>query len=154
MTRKQLAVRVEYWRRRILPEWRAVVIDEPPDWADDRDEYLAVCQTASDYSEVRLHFTTAALERGQAEVDVTIVHELLHPLFRPMRQALDRISPSVAPTSWHAVRDQLEHDEEMAVDRLSRLIVTLDSGRRDVGPATVPGPVGAAPDAIDIVDHG
>lgn len=153
MTRDELKIRVEHWRQRLLPEWRVLLFDEPPPWAEDEDrEYNAIVQTAEDYLEARIFFTDEALDRDAPDVEVTIVHELLHPAMRELRGVIDRVQ--LHPAEAGSVLSALSSAEERVVDRLSRAIVALDRDDTDLGPTTSLGPRGRKqPDVLDVVDQ-
>lgn len=125
MKRDDLAARVEHWRQRLAPEWRITLKDSGPDWKHEED-YLGTVQSDDDYQHAKLHITDAALEQSDEDVDLTIVHELIHPLLREMRSALDRLEAHVPKPAWQIVSDQFGRDEEQVADRLSRLIVHAD----------------------------
>jgi hypothetical protein len=142
VTRDDLALAVEFWRQRLTPEWRVVLMDTlPPDHDGD---CWATSQTAVDYTRISIHFTDECLSRDDAEVHVTIAHELLHALTRPWRTTMDRVFPYLPRAAFEQLDRERVHEEEKLVDRLSRLLVTLTPGGRvgttAVGPGTVNGP--------------
>jgi hypothetical protein len=143
MTREQLACAVERWRLILIPEWRVVLMDERPPWEVDND-FHAVSQTSEDYTEIRVHFTDECLLRDDAQVEVTIAHELLHALTRPWRGITDRVAPYLPQFAIDQLEAERVHEEEKLVDRLSRVLIAqlgpapLDG--HEVGPGTVSGP--------------
>ena len=144
MTREDLPVVVELWRQRLIPEWRVVLMDTKPDWETD-DDFYAISQTADDYTEIRVFFTDECLAREDANVHVTIAHELLHALTRPWRTVIDRVEPYLPQLALDHLNAERIHEEEQLVDRLSRLLVAITMpDATNVGPATVHGPPNAA----------
>lgn len=145
MTRDDLAAAVELWRQRLIPEWRVVLLDHKPPWKVD-GEFYACAQTADDYPRISIHFTDDCLDRDDAEVHVTVAHELLHALTRPWRTVTDRVEPYLPQLALDHLDAERIHEEEQLVDRLSRLLVTLTlPDATSVGPATVHGPSTATP---------
>jgi hypothetical protein len=134
MTRTELAVFVELWRQRLIPEWRVVLMDALP--PDHHGNCLATSQTDEDYTRISIHFTDECLSRDDAEVQVTVAHELLHALTRPWRTTVDRVEPYLPQVAFEQVEAERLHAEEQLVDRISRLLVTL-TDNAIVGPATV-----------------
>lgn len=123
MTRDDLAALAERWRAVLLPEWRVVLVDTAAgfDGGSD-DDFWAICESKSDYTEVRVHLTDECLARSDAEVEVTLVHELLHALTRPWRQQIESVAGAISQDAYRALRNAREHEEEQLVDRLSYII--------------------------------
>jgi hypothetical protein len=122
VTRKQLARLVETWRRKLTPEWRVILMTEPPP-DHEGDDFWAISQTKNDYTEVCLYFTDGCLARGAAEVEITVVHELLHALTRPWRSTIDDVETHMPKATHDLLYSQQGHEEEQLVDRLSRALV-------------------------------
>lgn len=127
MTRSELAEIVEEWRQMLLPEWRVVIKDRPFDDESD-DDVWASCQACEDYRELRVHFTDACLRRPREQVEITVVHELLHALTRPWRQQVMSMSSDLASDVYRRLEDARRHEEEQLVDRLSRVLVSERRG--------------------------
>jgi hypothetical protein len=121
MPRKELAELVEAWRKVLLPEWRVVLMHSLPEGNDG--DCWAVCETADDYQRLRVHFTDDLLNRGPREIEITIVHELLHALTRPWRKLIDDVEEDIAAGKHKLLHDFQSHEEEQLVDRLSYVIV-------------------------------
>jgi hypothetical protein len=121
MPRKELAELVEAWRKVLLPEWRVVLMHSLLEGHED--DGWAVCQTDDDYRRLRVHFTDGLLERGPREIEITIVHELLHALTRPWRKLIDDVADDVGAPKHKLLHDLQSHEEEQLVDRLSFVIV-------------------------------
>lgn len=134
MTRRQLADRVEYWRRLILPEWRVILHDKPLEDMDmDVDDAWAVCRTPGDYLKIQIHFSDKLLKEPLAEIEATVVHELLHALTRPWRNLLDGVSYELGNAKTSVLREGQEHEEEKLVDRLAYVLVARETGTQPVG---------------------
>jgi hypothetical protein len=133
LTREQLAKLVEQWRKVLLPEWRVVLHDKPLEDMDIEDTW-AVCRTPDDYLKLQIHFTDKLLEtQSNAEIEATVVHEMLHALTRPWRNLLDAIAFDLGNAKTTPLRQQQEHEEEQLVDRLSYLLVAQAHGTEAVG---------------------
>jgi hypothetical protein len=119
--RTSLPARVEHWRRILVPEWRITLMSEPaPD--TDEDDFLAQIQCDDDYHHARLYFPDRSLDRPVGEIDVTIVHELLHTLTRDIRGALDLVTGRIHTDLSSAVYRVQAHAEEQLIERLARVI--------------------------------
>jgi hypothetical protein len=123
MTRKQLAKLVEAWRKVLLPEWRVFLMDEPPPENSEDNDFWAICQTKDDYRELCVFFSDDCLERSARQVEITVVHELLHALTRPWRQQIDDVAFDLGNIRASALRELREHEEEQLVDRLAYVLV-------------------------------
>lgn len=127
MTRRQLARRVEYWRARILPEWRVSLMHTPPPGASD-DDYAGTVQVEAEIAEARVRIPDATLEHEPAAIDRVIVHELLHPLADQLHDAADPLEEQVASAVWEMFAAQRTLLEEQMIDRLARVVVAIDAG--------------------------
>lgn len=124
MTRKQLIARVEHWRVQIAPEWRITIVDEP--WDDDAMLGNANATTEADeeYQHARMWFRKAHRKKSPlGELDVTIVHEILHLLCREQRYVVDLVKTNVSEDFFETLRGLSIGAEERLVDRLARIIV-------------------------------
>jgi transcriptional regulator of heat shock response len=117
VTRKQLAARVELWRRRLTPEWRIAVSTDEPD-----DGTAAQIQASGDYHFAQIQVARKVLADHLAEVDVTIVHELLHLTLREMRRVVDLVDGQVHPDVHEVLAAAHGSAEEAVVERLARVI--------------------------------
>jgi len=79
------------------------------------------------------HYLTANIEFSQVwvdsdpdlhEIDVTVVHELLHCLFRDLDRAAEAPWHLLAEAASEMVRDRFDHEEEQLIDRLAYVLVT------------------------------
>lgn len=133
MTRDQLAVIAERWRALLLPEWRVVLVATSKDFDDaDSQDYWAICRTKDDYTEIRLHLTDECIARSDEEVEITLVHEMLHALTRPWRQQIDSIAGTMSSEAYRALLNARGQAEEQLVDRLSRVLVSREGPRTSV----------------------
>jgi len=79
------------------------------------------------------HYLKAVIEFSQQwvdekpdsrEIDVTIVHELLHCLFRDLDKAAESPLLMLTDSAAEMVRDRYTHELEQLIDRLAWTIVT------------------------------
>lgn len=140
VTRLELLGLVEDWRALLCPEWRVILLDEPPSDTDP-DEYNAIMEAPDDYRQICMHFTDDCLRRRQESVEVTIVHELLHALTRPGRRMVQRLHGHLPSTLVQELDAWRSHEEEQLVDRLARALVATRRGAPHVAHGTVLGPV-------------
>jgi hypothetical protein len=133
VTRAELAELVEHWRAILLPEWRIEMHDEPWSDADEMDDYWAISRCHDDYASQKIHFPDASLERHPLDVEITVVHELLHALTRPWRVQINATRSALGQDVHHGLYCQREHEEEQLVDRLARVLVAQAHGRRPFG---------------------
>jgi hypothetical protein len=139
VTRRELERRLEHWRERLVPEWRLTLKESGPNWQDE-DDYLATVQADSDYHHAKVYFTSACLDRDEASIDVTIVHELLHLLAREMRRTLDVVKDHTPP-AVHAIASETQSTgEEQLVERVAHAIVSADRGAWPIFGINVEGP--------------
>lgn len=127
MTRAELELEVERLRQLVIPEWRVILANQPPP-DHDTDDAWATSQSMEDYDQITIHFSDECLERADATIITTIVHELLHGAFRDMRGLIDRLCGQIHRDAWQVWNAQRVHEEERLVDRLSRTIAALDAG--------------------------
>lgn len=119
MNRKQFRERIEYWRLILLPGWR---LDVATDVVHLEVEELARVATDEHYLHAEVAFAKAARRRPAAEVDATIVHELLHCLTREYRRTFDLLTDHVSADMLALLNACHVAAEEQLVDRLSRVI--------------------------------
>lgn len=122
MTRKQLEERVEFWRARIIPELRVMLMDHPPPDDPDDGSYMAIVQTDWAISEARIFFCKELLRRDQAQVDRVIVHELLHPLLDRVLDTVEVLEEHVPPAVWRAFVETRRIELEHFTDRIAHQI--------------------------------
>jgi hypothetical protein len=134
LTRKQLAKLVERWRQVLIPEWRVTLMDCPhPDWDQNEEDFWARCQTSEDYQALKVYFPDESLERSPREIEITVVHELLHALTRPWRKQIDDVGFNLDSIRGREIRKIREHEEEKLVDRLAYVLVAQTHGAEAFG---------------------
>lgn len=133
MTLRALTRRVRYWQRTLdelgLTGWDLKVkIVEQPDGEEDSD----ACVTPSSvYDTAWLEFRRDRLDELEADgrsLDKTIVHELLHIVFRDYDAVVENATRNMGMSerfAWDAMR---RHEMEGVIERLARTIVA-QSGR-------------------------
>ena len=117
---------VELKARKMLPGWTITLLDEPPEDQPDEGEYWAVCEVLDNANNLRLYVTDDLLEQGYDEIDRTLTHEMLHPVFRELRFNFGYRDEDEPDETW-------VHYEELAVERLTHLLQEADGPRSVVG---------------------
>ena len=121
MTVDEFLGRLERWRERLVPEWRITVETQ----RRDVDMHAQVA-TDDEYHHAALWIDVDFIETGDpAEVDVTIVHELLHLLLRETRRTLDLIGGQLHRDAMAVISEHHRVAEEIVADRVSRAVVAL-----------------------------
>lgn len=126
MTKRELVRRVDHWRLLLAPEWRITIdasLDAPADAAPGA---RAVIQADDDYHHARLWLAPETRAGGRGELDVTLVHELLHLELRELRRTIDLIDGHVHRELATMLDERWTSLEEQTVDRLSRIIARLE----------------------------
>ncbi len=129
MTRRALERRVEFWRALLAPEWRITLSDRRPGADDDPDDdqYHATIRSAEDYLHATLWVRADFYGEAEAsEVDVTIVHELVHLLMRELRRTMDLIVTHVHRDTYTVLDARFRTEEERLVERVARIIARLE----------------------------
>ena len=126
MTEKQLLKRVEFWRQRVIPEWRVAVMDHPPPGLDR--EYVACAESDLSINEVRLFFKDEVRAMARHSADRIIVHELLHPALDRVLDHEDVLKEHVTPVLWNAYLDGRHATMEEFVNRMAHAIVDAHHG--------------------------
>jgi hypothetical protein len=131
---------LEEWRRRLAPEWEiTLVFDQPL----PESEIRASIDSGDDY-----HIAVLRLDSGwregwpderrpgispEEEVEVAIVHELLHAMSRDMAEVVGRVREEfLSPEGAKWLELSFNHAEEGFIERMARLLVRVGSvrGRR------------------------
>lgn len=128
MTVTQLAKRVAYWCTHLqLDPWQieVTVTDDPH--GQGAGEANAAVGTAAHYLYAEIEFATEWLagDFSRFDRDVTIVHELLHCLFRDLDKAGEATSHMMGYPASGLYSDRYTHELEQLIDRLARVLVTL-----------------------------
>ena len=137
MTRHELELAVEWWRRRLgLERWAIRVEWEPDDDGDDERRPHASTWRARDYDEARIRFNLAEY-RGwdRRRGNVLVVHELLHLVTRDVEHVLDLTDGQIHRDSHELLVRAHRHAVEGAVDRLAYRLVELVEDLGELPPA-------------------
>lgn len=126
MTRAGLVKRVERWRRLLAPEWRVTLVDELPE--DPGYPVNAQVAADDDYLHARLWLNPDryAPATPLGELDVTIVHELVHLLLRELRRTIDLLDGQVHRDVHRLLEERFRHEEELLVERVARVVARLE----------------------------
>jgi len=117
---------VAFWAARLVPGWRVNLVDERP---GDDCHYAAVSWGDSNFA-LDIWLSDEAMMEPWTELTATIIHELLHPLFRELRQGF-------MPEPGDPAREAWVHQEELIVERISTAVGYMDSKPEAfVGPFT------------------
>lgn len=110
---RRVVERVEHYRALLLPGWRVELQDELPEYAAD-DPPDALISWADHLFVCRLWLSREVVEGADSSLNATIVHELMHPLFRELRTEFmpDEEDDPAGHARW-------EHHEEMLVERVA-----------------------------------
>lgn len=132
MTGRQVAARVDFWRKKLEPlglmHWKMSLDIVPDLTTGSGDGANAAVYTEDFYDTAYIKIDADAIPDGRESTqtfDQYIVHELLHVVFRDFSKAIDSIKDHLAPPAASQWEDRVEHEEEGVVDRLSRAIVAL-----------------------------
>jgi len=129
MIREELLQRVDFWRRRIVPEWEVVVTDKTYEDEDpDPRDCNAISRLNPMYDRIVLGFTERGLRQSTLEFEVTIVHELLHAASRSLRSAITSVEEPLEGPLWDLLWSRYQDAEEAMIDRLARVIVGQEFG--------------------------
>jgi hypothetical protein len=92
-----------------------------------------ISRSKENYRQIDVFFTDDLLGQPAIEIEVTVVHELLHALTRPWRAQIDSLCGTLSREAYATLADQRVHEEEQLVDRLSRVIVAQAHGSQPYG---------------------
>lgn len=128
MTHEKLAERVAYWCQRLqLDPWRisTTVVERPH--GNDEGTVNASVGTSGAYLHAEIEFSRAWVRANisQSERDQTIVHELLHCLFRDLDKAFETTTGVMGPVIEEMAEARYIHELEQLIDRLAYVIVAL-----------------------------
>lgn len=129
MTTQQLSERVAYWCLRLqLDPWRVSVsvVDEPH--GNQKDTVNASIGTAAAYLYAEVEFAKRWVRSNPDDYDrdQTIVHELLHCLFRDLDKAAEITGSMLGPIIEEMYEARYDHELEQLIDRLAHIIVALN----------------------------
>lgn len=127
MTARELERRVELWRALLAPEWRITLEPRGPHPDEEEHRYNAAVQADDDYLHARLWVRDGFYRaKPLGEVDVTIVHELVHLGLRELRRTLDELDGLVHRDVRELLVERFRTEEERLVERLARVIARLE----------------------------
>jgi hypothetical protein len=129
VTERQLRRRIEGWQKALWPlglgHWQldSLKIVEQADPGKSEREAAASVGRAWHYDTFDLEFTRSALEEATPEdLDQTIIHELLHLVFRDHDRVFEQAESWVPPAGWESLTEMMEHEVEGIIDRMARTI--------------------------------
>lgn len=126
----KLAERVEFWADRLyLHGWEFdVEFAVRPEGRSS--SWIACVKTDSQYDEATLQFNKEKLkELKQTQIDVYIVHELLHVMMRDLDEAIESVMEFFSHREWTLWKERVDHEEEGLVMRLAEIIVLQHSAK-------------------------
>lgn len=121
-----IAARVIHWCKHLqMDPWviRTSISDRPH--GTPRGTTKASIDVSEHYLVADIEFAQTWVDEnpGRHEIDVTVVHELLHCLFRDLDRAVESPWHTLSEPAHEMVRDRFDHEEEQLIDRLAYLIV-------------------------------
>ncbi len=129
MTRSQVQRRVDYWAKRLRPlglghwDFNVAFVSEAE---MDRDTSEAEVSPSVVYDSARIEFKDTYIASVDPDMlDWTIIHELLHVVFRDYDTVVHLAVQELGPTAKELVEHQLEHELEGVVERFARTIFLL-----------------------------
>ena len=125
MTVDQFVERVEYWRKRMCPEWHVGVTDDDPGEVSGHDQESWVACTSNDLTiaEILIHYRPVLLTYKRRDIDRIIVHELTHSLLDRVLDHDRALEPHVGSVQWEIYRETRRPDMEEFVNRMAHCIV-------------------------------
>jgi hypothetical protein len=126
MTRSQLQRRVEQVARQLTPlglahwEFDVQIVDTDGLEAPNSD---AQVQASTKYDSAQMCFRREFIEVAEVEdIDKTIVHELLHLLFRDFENLLDLATQELGVTARELAEKTYDHELEGVIERVARAL--------------------------------
>jgi hypothetical protein len=127
MTPQGFEERIDFWRVQLAPlglsHWRFEF-----EYSDDLEDNTggdadAGVRVHKSYDTAFWDVTKRLLEMDQAEVDKTIVHELMHVVMRDLNSVEQDMLEELGGRQAALLEERLEHEIEGLVERLARAIV-------------------------------
>lgn len=104
-----------------MPEWKVEI-----DWDTVADTGAdAQAWVPSHYHRSHVRLAPKWADCAPDELEDSLVHELLHLVFRDMQHVAVEQSPSCGDSSDATIRAAWNHAEESAIDRLAGMLVPL-----------------------------
>lgn len=129
MTERQLQKRVDYWAKRLRPlglghwDFNVNVVGEED---MDRTNSDAEVTPSTQYDSARIEFKDSSyILMDQDTLDWTIIHELLHVVFRDYDSIVHLVTQELGATAKELAEHQIEHEMEGVIERLARTIFIL-----------------------------
>lgn len=125
MKRSEITAIVEKWRQRLVPEFTVEIVWDwrtAASWDDFEPEAHATCNLQYHYNRAEVWFNQPE-GRKEYDVHVTVVHELLHMVFRDIRWAAVSLPAAAGAVADAMVGEAYSKSEEEAIDRLARALV-------------------------------
>ncbi len=139
MTLEELSERVAYWCGQLqLDPWHVSVSVTDTPHGNQKDSVNASVGTAKSYLYAEIEFAEAWIESDPSNYDrdQTIVHELLHCLFRDLDSAAEAPFALLGPIIEDANEARYDHEQEQLIDRLAHVIVLLHDRIPEETPAS------------------
>ncbi len=130
MTHTQLAKRVAYWCGKLhLDPWKITtsIVEDPHHARENGRTVAASVRTAADYLKAEIEFAQDWVDANPSddERDQTIVHELLHCLFRDLDNSALSVSDALGAVAESFFEERYRHELEQLIDRLAWTIVQI-----------------------------
>ena len=123
MTPAALEKRLRFWQRALkLDHW--TIAFEVVDECSTGPEASACVFRSNDYDTADVQVRADVADKSGFELDITIVHELLHILFRDYDEAVNDILSRLHDADHPVSKARMAHENEGVIDRLARLLVS------------------------------
>lgn len=124
MTEAQARLLISEWQGTLkLDHWRLEVKFVEQAHTEDGNAVIATCDPSDDYDQAKIEITRSTLKEKDCEE--TIVHELLHVVFREVEGVQALYRPAVLNVVADTIDVALLHAVEGTVDRLAYVLVAL-----------------------------
>lgn len=127
-TRKQLAQRVEFWRRRICPDFDVQLLREPPEPEHWQDNWGHI-EPDPTYRRGKLWVNTRTIPDAK-QLDETICHELVHLALADLAKVQEDIALDLGNEARTALRRRWDEAAEHAAEQLARVIAGMPADTR------------------------
>lgn len=128
---EELAERVETWQERLAPlglsAWKFSV--HTRDVVPGTPNSQASVTSAENYDSAAFYFRHDFLEGADdEELDITIIHEWLHLLFRDFDNAIELVQPWMPDATYDTFDENIRQRREGVIERLARALYAFHSG--------------------------
>lgn len=131
MTEKQLKKRVKYWQETLfefgLIHWSidVTIVDEPERRYEEAPAVASV-SASPHYDTAWIEFSSSWLaDADDLHLDKTIIHELLHIVFRDYEQHSEEVQSWMPPAAWLTWSKAMSHEQEGVIERIARAIAGM-----------------------------